>query len=87
MDDSNLEGGLFLGIGLDENISGADNETAEVQTPSWAGVDAHALADVLETPVEDGRRVSDGLSATEMDAREEDCENIVNTLMPIYTCR
>ena len=84
MDDSNLDGGLFLGIGLDENISGADNETAEVQTPSWAGVDARALADELETPVEDGRRVSDGLSATEMDARDEDAQFDHNKAMDVH---
>ena len=74
MDDSNLDGGLFLGIGSDENISGADNEMTEVQTPSWVGVDARALADELENPVEDDRRVSDRLFATEMDAREEDVQ-------------
>ena len=72
MDDSNPDGGLIFGMGSDENISGADNGMTEVQTPSWVGVDACALADELENPVKDDRRVSDRSFATEMDARKED---------------
>ena len=76
--------GSGLGVGSDENLSGADNGMTDVQTPSWVIGDAYDLTDELENPEKDDRRVSDMSFATEIDEREEDVHFNLNSTGDVH---